>query len=839
MLNPSDLNPGQDLSRRLEVADFARAAAVFLLVFSIYFVSYSRTLPSAADEMVDFGLTQSLAKWQIFSIDQVSTVGPNPEEFGPGDHRYSKYGPLQAVLAVPLFWVAQRLPIGAVDTVLLLNHLVTALAMALLFLLVRRLGYGPVVALGIVALVAFGTPVWVHAKRYFGEPTMMLCIIASVTAAYVAVSTRRPIWLVLTGLTFGAAVAAKYVNAVLLLPIPIYLAWSAAQEWKRPVRYRSEAISGAWATRQSSGMQTSYSPPSEGEGEALSPVSHPQAQAVVLASFPGPSEKQERFPMVWRLTQAVITLFWFGVGLAPVAVLLFLYNYVRFGDPLATGYAHWETFSTPMWVGVAGMLFSPGKSLFVYTPLFLLVPFWGLGFVRRFPAFAAMVGALIVFHLCLYGAWWVWWGAWTWGPRFIAPILPLIALFLAEGFAGLKVRSQSLGRALLPVLVALLGLLSFAVQIVGVSVDYTTYLVQLLPLNPKPDTLTLYDLRYQPILHQIPLMTRQWFDFAWIVRTGPSVINATALTAVLVGVGITMACFVVVWLSGRVRVMLPVLVVGSAVVVLTTYSALYSYGQTIDPTTAAVVTAIQKAPPDTAILQLLPDHVIPYDNWQKRSLPELGWIEEPNPNPIIVQRLQQFEASYPRLWVLTQTPPKVPSNGIEAMLDRSLVQVGDDPVGSFRLLQYVTRPANVRFVGPTWQFADGIELDGFALTGGPLRPGRTVDLTLRWRASKEVISRPDYTVFVHIVSDDGKLVAQHDDPPASGYASTSSWRPGQVVYDDHAIAIPNDAATGLHLVQVGLYLPSNGKRVPLVDSSGKPDGDSVTLDLAANALMDP
>ncbi len=79
-------------------ADLARATAIFLLIFSVYFIGYSRTLPPTADEMIDFGLAQSLAKWQIFSIDQVSTVGPNPEEFGLGGHRYSKYGPLQAVL---------------------------------------------------------------------------------------------------------------------------------------------------------------------------------------------------------------------------------------------------------------------------------------------------------------------------------------------------------------------------------------------------------------------------------------------------------------------------------------------------------------------------------------------------------------------------------------------------------------------------------------------------------------------------------------------------------------------------------------------------------------------
>ena len=53
------------------------------------------------------------------------------------------------------------------------------------------------------------------------------------------------------------------------------------------------------------------------------------------------------------------------------------------------------------------------------------------------------------------------------------------------------------------------------------------------------------------------------------------------------------------------------------------------------------------------------------------------------------------------------------------------------------------------------------------------------------------------------------------------------------MYDDHAVTIPAGAPTGLHLVQVGLYLPSTGERLPLLGTDGKPAGDAVTLDLSA------
>src|SRR5262249_53760287 len=205
-------------------SDLAMAAAIFLLVFGVCFLGYTRALPPTADEMIDFSLAESIAKWRVFSIDQVSTVGPNPEEFGLGGHRYSKYGPLQAVLSVPLYLLAQRLPIGAADTVLLLNHLLAGATAALLFLLVRRLGYGPGAGLAIAAVAVFGTPFWVHAKRFFAEPTITVCVIATLYAAYAAATTRRPAWYAAAGLAFGAAIATKYIDALLLLPVPLYLA---------------------------------------------------------------------------------------------------------------------------------------------------------------------------------------------------------------------------------------------------------------------------------------------------------------------------------------------------------------------------------------------------------------------------------------------------------------------------------------------------------------------------------------------------------------------------------------------------------------------------------------
>jgi hypothetical protein len=109
------------------------------------------------------------------------------------------------------------------------------------------------------------------------------------------------------------------------------------------------------------------------------------------------------------------------------------YNATYQGNPFWTQVAvlqgeHWTgRFSD----GLLGLLFSPGRGLFIYSPIFLfsivtLAMAWRRGgdpLLR-----AAGVGALLV--VFLYGRWWPWWGGHTFGPRLLADITPLLALAL-------------------------------------------------------------------------------------------------------------------------------------------------------------------------------------------------------------------------------------------------------------------------------------------------------------------------------------------------------------------------------------------------------------------------
>lgn len=100
-------------------------------------------------------------------------------------------------------------------------------------------------------------------------------------------------------------------------------------------------------------------------------------------------------------------------------------------------------------------------------------------------------------------------------------------------------------------------------------------------------------------------------------------------------------------------------------------------------------------------------------------------------------------------------------------------------------------------------FGDGmIRLLGYTLQGEPIRAGGTFTVTLYWKAEKPVGS--NYQIFVHALSEEGKLIAQHDGTPRSGLYPTSVWSPNEIVVDAHPITVPQDYEGKIRLL-VGLY----------------------------------
>jgi len=95
--------------------------------------------------------------------------------------------------------------------------------------------------------------------------------------------------------------------------------------------------------------------------------------------------------------------------------------------------------------------------------------------------------------------------------------------------------------------------------------------------------------------------------------------------------------------------------------------------------------------------------------------------------------------------------------------------------------------------------------------------GLTVDL--HWR-SLQVMKGP-YTVFVHVYTHDGRLVAQGDGLPLGGTFPFRFWEPGDIVRDIRHIQLPEDLYPGEYVIGVGLYRSDTGERAPAIDWRGK------------------
>ena len=158
--------------------------------------------------------------------------------------------------------------------------------------------------------------------------------------------------------------------------------------------------------------------------------------------------------------------------LAPLglsAVFLGWYNYVRFHSLFVSSY-NGGSFTTPIATGLRGLLVSPGKSLFLYSPIALL-GVAGLGWLvaRRRPV-GVMFTLLVVTRILFFAKWTSWEGGVCWGPRFLLPITFILVL---AAFALLDISTDgSPMRVAIPRILAVLAVASLPVMYLSIRLPY-------------------------------------------------------------------------------------------------------------------------------------------------------------------------------------------------------------------------------------------------------------------------------------------------------------------------------------------------------------------------------
>ena len=117
---------------------------------------------------------------------------------------------------------------------------------------------------------------------------------------------------------------------------------------------------------------------------------------------------------------------------------------------------------------------------------------------------------------------------------------------------------------------------------------------------------------------------------------------------------------------------------------------------------------------------------------------------------------------------------------------------------------------------PLARFGEGIRLETAQISDRLPANGR-LPVTLFWSTDRPLAK--DYTVFVHILDRDGRMVGQWDQVPAAGKSPTSGWAPGQLIADEYRVPVQAGTSDGPYQVYVGMYDPATGTRLDVTSAN--------------------
>jgi hypothetical protein len=162
----------------------------------------------------------------------------------------------------------------------------------------------------------------------------------------------------------------------------------------------------------------------------------------------------------------------------PLAGLMAL-NHHCYGSAFNFGYGEEQRqFGTPLHIGLAGLLLSPSKSVFVFSPLLVIAAASLSPLFRSHRTVAVFVATIVLTDLLFYARWHDWSGGWGWGPRLVVPAMivghvPLI-VFVHNLGARLTKRAVLAAVLLVAFWINLLGALVWYQEIYYFHKDYTT-----------------------------------------------------------------------------------------------------------------------------------------------------------------------------------------------------------------------------------------------------------------------------------------------------------------------------------------------------------------------------
>lgn len=117
-----------------------------------------------------------------------------------------------------------------------------------------------------------------------------------------------------------------------------------------------------------------------------------------------------------------------------------------------------------------------------------------------------------------------------------------------------------------------------------------------------------------------------------------------------------------------------------------------------------------------------------------------------------------------------------------------------------------------------YTFGDDLALEQLSFAPQAFPLGAEIVIDTQWRALRS--PQRDYTFFAHLVDAQGEVVSGFDIPLTGGYYPNSMWETGELVQHSHPMPVMGLLLTRDLTLQMGLYDPASGVRLPVFDASG-------------------
>ncbi|MDO9545412.1 MAG: hypothetical protein Q7J07_01520 [Pelolinea sp.] len=346
-------------------SSFVYPIIVFSLLLFVYMLTFSG-FSSTDDEQLFSALTENLAHGRDYSALPL---------FGNDRLQGTASGvePLHPILGIPLCLLADKFGLGKVQVLYLLPALYTALTAALLVAISEKKEYPAKTSLLLGLAYGLGTIAFPYARTNFREPLAALLITTSLIWVEISVEEDQKKWkkifYPIVGLIFLGLVSLTKITTATVIPFLAFLYID-----------RKKALGK----------------------EKISKWILPTFFSLIVLILIG-------YLLLSFLPTNSINRFTFR-----------FFDYIRFTLPRLP-HDHF-------WSAIAGLLISPGKGLFIYSPVLLLILVSPFIKRRISPDWVVYIGALLsltVVQALIYND--HWWSI-TWGTRALLPSLPFVCL---------------------------------------------------------------------------------------------------------------------------------------------------------------------------------------------------------------------------------------------------------------------------------------------------------------------------------------------------------------------------------------------------------------------------